>query len=366
MKEQYFSKHLSFSQWAVQAGVANREELIKEDASKRARLAVLKASIGLPIVDVHVFTFDEICTDTERFRTFRFAAGENLYALRANPKEDRLPVLRNRKLTVAELVNWAKSNDVEYDKYEFSFELHIDPEMASILLITDQRIVGEGIFGGILQLNKGAHMDFPAAQFQYDYAQWKTNNVSKGILDFVQKAIAYLRVSQPDKKDYLIRELDASFAQDYIKGYFEIIESQASGIRFIDYNRLLINSLDGVELLRESGDNSPYVLKGQAASTGVVKGLARVLLEDSIVNAELIPGEILVCRFTSPEYVPLMTKAAAVVTDVGGILSHAAIVCREIKKPCIVGTVSGTERIKTGDLIEVDATKGIVRYLAES
>ncbi|HYC34168.1 MAG TPA: PEP-utilizing enzyme, partial [Candidatus Paceibacterota bacterium] len=70
---------------------------------------------------------------------------------------------------------------------------------------------------------------------------------------------------------------------------------------------------------------------------------------------------ILVTDNTDVRFLPLMKKAAAIVTDRGGILSHAAIVARELKKPCIVGTKVATKILKDEDLVEVDAQKGVVR-----
>lgn len=74
-------------------------------------------------------------------------------------------------------------------------------------------------------------------------------------------------------------------------------------------------------------------------------------------------GEILVAGMTRPDYVPYMEKAAAFVTDGGGILCHAAIIAREMQKPCVVGTGVATKTLKDGDLVEVDANKGIVKKL---
>ena len=75
------------------------------------------------------------------------------------------------------------------------------------------------------------------------------------------------------------------------------------------------------------------------------------------------PGDILVTTMTTPDFVPLMQKASAVVTDIGGLLSHAAIISREFNKPCIIGTKIATKVLKDGDEVEVDADKGIVRKL---
>ena len=78
---------------------------------------------------------------------------------------------------------------------------------------------------------------------------------------------------------------------------------------------------------------------------------------------EMKEDEILVAGQTRPFLMPAIRKAAAIVTDEGGVTSHAAIVSRELKKPCIIGTKVATKVLKTGDLVEVDADKGIVRIL---
>jgi pyruvate,water dikinase len=100
-------------------------------------------------------------------------------------------------------------------------------------------------------------------------------------------------------------------------------------------------------------------LKGFASSAGVVEGKARVLKRlDEIVGLE--PGEILVCPTTNPSWAPVFTKIKAAVTDIGGLTSHAAIVCREYGVPSVTGTGIATSVIKTGDTIKVDGETGVV------
>ncbi len=103
-------------------------------------------------------------------------------------------------------------------------------------------------------------------------------------------------------------------------------------------------------------------IKGTAAFKGKVSGIVRVIHDPSDAK-NFKDGDILVTGMTRPEYLPLMQKAAAFVTDTGGVLSHAAIVARELKKPCIIGTKIATRVFKDGDLVEVDAETGIVRIL---
>jgi pyruvate,water dikinase len=100
-------------------------------------------------------------------------------------------------------------------------------------------------------------------------------------------------------------------------------------------------------------------LKGFASSAGVVEGPARVLkrLKDIV---GLQPGEILVCPSTNPSWAPVFTQIKAAVTDIGGLTSHAAIVCREYGVPSVTGTGVATSVIKTGDIINVDGDTGVV------
>jgi len=114
--------------------------------------------------------------------------------------------------------------------------------------------------------------------------------------------------------------------------------------------------------LDEVFDDNIQELKGVAASPGVVQGVVKVC--ESVSDIEKVQsGEIIVASMTRPEYLPAMQKAAAFVTNEGGITSHAAIVARELGKPCVIGTKIATQILKDGDLVEVDADEGVVRLL---
>ena len=104
-------------------------------------------------------------------------------------------------------------------------------------------------------------------------------------------------------------------------------------------------------------------LSGFAASPGIAEGPARVILSADGIG-DLQEGEILVAPLTAPSWAPVFGKIAATVTDVGGIMSHAAIVCREYGLPAITGTAFGTKTIKTGQRIRVDGNTGKVTVLS--
>jgi phosphohistidine swiveling domain-containing protein len=107
------------------------------------------------------------------------------------------------------------------------------------------------------------------------------------------------------------------------------------------------------------------VIQGVCASRGTVEGIARIVLSEKDFSKVQV-GDILVTSMTRPEFMPVLKKAAAFVTDEGGITSHAAIVSREMNKPCVIGTRVATQVLKDGDRIEVDATEGIIKRRSES
>ncbi len=106
-------------------------------------------------------------------------------------------------------------------------------------------------------------------------------------------------------------------------------------------------------------------LKGFAGAAGRVKGIVRVL-SNTEEGSELQAGEILVTATTNIGWTPLFPRAAAVITDIGAPLSHAAIVARELGIPAVVGCVNATSILKSGDLVMVDGAQGIVQILNEA
>jgi pyruvate,water dikinase len=114
-----------------------------------------------------------------------------------------------------------------------------------------------------------------------------------------------------------------------------------------------------VQLPPAGGD----VLRGTPASSGVVEGRARVLHSASQMS-ELEAGEILVVHTTDVGWTPLFCIAAGVVTELGGPLSHAAVVARELGVPSVVNVDGVTRALKTGDRVRLDGDRGIVERIA--
>lgn len=119
-------------------------------------------------------------------------------------------------------------------------------------------------------------------------------------------------------------------------------------------------SLDAWLTAENAGETKE--LKGFAASRGVVEGIARVVKSVDEIS-RLRDGDILVCQVTNPTWSPIFRKIAAAVSDIGGSMSHAAIVAREYGLPAVVGTGTATRRIRDGQRVRVDGGRGIVTLL---
>ena len=104
------------------------------------------------------------------------------------------------------------------------------------------------------------------------------------------------------------------------------------------------------------------ICRGDSASEGKATGIVRFLYLDANGGNidDFEKNEVLVTEMTDIDFLPAMKIAAAIVTRVGGVLSHASIISRELKKPCIVGIKDGSKKLKTGQEIVVDATEGII------
>jgi len=122
---------------------------------------------------------------------------------------------------------------------------------------------------------------------------------------------------------------------------------------------------DWASVQDQRGAAAPAELKGFAGSPGVVEGTARVCRTVNEVS-ELREGEILVAPTTSPSWAPAFAKIKACVTDVGGVMSHAAIVCREYGLPAVVGTGHATRVVRTGMKVRVDGSTGVIAIVDEA
>jgi pyruvate,water dikinase len=132
-----------------------------------------------------------------------------------------------------------------------------------------------------------------------------------------------------------------------------------NGEIFIVQTRPVTTLREAVAAGEKVEETAPVLLKGSAASPGVVAGEVKIILDPSKIS-KVVAGDILVAEMTTPDFVPAMKRAVAIVTDRGGRTAHAAIVSRELGIPCVVGTGNATKILHDGQTITVDGAGGVV------
>jgi len=137
---------------------------------------------------------------------------------------------------------------------------------------------------------------------------------------------------------------------------FSVVVSDLDGVRMLEGKE----AKDFYETLHLDEEVSHLTeVHGQCAFTGKVRGRVRIIHVPKDME-KMRKGDIIISQATSPDLISAMEKASAIVTNTGGLICHAAIIARELQIPCIVGTIHATRVFKDGDLVEVDAFKGVV------
>ena len=126
--------------------------------------------------------------------------------------------------------------------------------------------------------------------------------------------------------------------------------------------RVLTSEGEGIRGSYRRDDVPAGALVGLPVSAGTVEGRARVVLD--LADADLEPGDILVTAYTDPSWTPLFVAVAGLVTEVGGLMTHGAVIAREYGLPAVVGVEHATRLIKDGERIRVDGTDGYVEIVA--
>ncbi len=356
-----YKKQISVTEWFENISHSKTQMLRVEDNEKRERLRALGEIIGLPFDEPVQFSAKDVFDRTEKFMKFLDEKGEELCALRLIPLDSSLPKLRMRGKKITDVLDWFNEQKIDVDRYRADFVPHpSNPLWSSIFIINSKGIFGEIIKGGHHQLTQGFHDEGRPIAFSYDFNEWNFGEDNDDVRNHAMEIINWLKVEE-GKKDLLREKFDAKFSKGYLQGYFETVKSKEYGTWFIDYNRTLSEIYDDLMPVIKKGSG---FLSGQPAGLGKVTGKVRIVDYKDVEGCVLNDDDILVCGVTTPDYFNLMQKAKGIITDGGGALSHAAIIARELDKPCIVGTGNATESLNEGDLIELDADNGVIRKLS--
>lgn len=350
----------SLTEWLEDIKHKDSSAIRKEDNDKRERLKILKELVGLPFDEPVKFEATDLRDRTPKLLTYVKEHGAELCALRLIPKDNSLPKLRMRGKSVADVYNWFLEQEIDAAKYRAEYVPHADNyEWSTIIIVNEHGFQGEIIRGGHYQLTQGFFDNGKPIVFRFDFKTWNLSKDDPEAQEHLEQIAELIHVKNATARKQIHEKLGGEFTHNYLLGYFETTSSKEAGLWVIDYNQSIGKMYSDMvfKTVTEKG-----LVSGQTGCAGKAKG--KVCLVDAEDITKPFPeGSVLVCKVTTPAFVPLMKKAVAIVTDQGGILSHAAIVARELKVPCIVGTGNATKILKNNQLVMVDATSGTVNVI---
>lgn len=353
---------ISLTEWLAKIGHENTEEMRDEDNVKRVRIGMMNKIINMPFDEPTTFPASELTRPSVRFKKFLADRGEELCALRLIPKPGvKAEKLRNRGKSIRETMDWFHEQRINPDLYDADFIPHFeDYGWSTIFIVNDKGIFGEIFYGAHSNLTQGFYKDQPPSTFSYDYRKWTVSPRNDDAAAYLKGLVAHLYIKDKNTQGKLTKAVGAEFTHDYIKGYFESVHSPTVGTWFVDYNRLLGKRYQDYVLSRtDSPMSGGAILRGSVASQGEHEGAVHIIYDP--LTETIAEGDILVCVMTTPDYVPHMLRAGAIITDRGGILCHAAIIARELNKPCVVGTQNATQVLRTGDRVVISTSGEVSR-----
>lgn len=356
----------SMTEWFAEIGEINESNSFRdEDNAKADRLEVLYQTIGVPYERPEQFAVRDLVNPSPAFQNVLRERGDELCAIRLVPIQPNLPKLRNRGMTIRNCYEqWFLRQRIDPDAYIAYVCPHSETLLwSAIFVIGEQAIFGEIVPGLHSQLTHGDARS-TVVRFRFDFTSWQWSSRDPEAEQQVQRMVALLHVPDEKKQDALRQSLNASFAKGYLCGYFESTVWPDGTVYIIDYNRLLPRYIPTPTSVISASARGG--VSGVAATAGRAKGPVVVVREKDVNTVAFPSGSVLVCENTDVRYLPLMKVASAIVTDRGGILSHAAIIARELKKPCVVGTQRATSAFHSGDNVVVDADNGTVEPAFEA
>lgn len=359
----FYKTQISLTEWLEKINSANVEAFRVEDNEKRDRLRVLNEIIGLPFDRPQPFPATDIANSSPKVTAFIQANENKLTALRLMPNDSKLPKLRIRGITVKEAIEWFNQQKIDPTQYKADFAPHADKMLWTTIFIANKNgIFGEIIQGEPLKLSQGFYgVNEKPILFAFDYTKLTLSPEDPAARAEIMHTIQRLKVENIEKQKMVQEKLNSTFHNHYLQGYFETVTNETPPeMWFVDYNRILGEKYADYHFTLNS--NTPTSeLKGIVAhKNGKFTGKVRVISQVDATTT-LSPTDVLVCPMTTPEYIPFMQQCGAIITDLGGLLSHAAIIARELNKPCIVGTQKATQLLQEGEMIEVDSDTGIIR-----
>lgn len=322
----------------------NIEDLVLEDRKKYDRLEILSSLTGIKC-NIPIYKLKTVDVLSNKIiLNFKGQCGWRLM-----PKKNNFSKLRTRNKSMLNNKKWLKQEKINPKIYPI---IEVIPQHQKIInsgifVINESKIFGEIIHGDLWQLIYGASPTNLSTHFLYDFKKWTFSKKNKRVEKIIKTLTKKLKIEDKKVKNNIKKQLGGRLNDfGFINGYYEFRASK-DDVMLVDYDRILYK-LFNKHLL----PNKLY-LKGTCISPGRSKGNIQIINNPN--KQKVTNNGILVCTMITLEHMPLIKKSAGVIIKQGGMLSHAAIILREIKKPCLALPGKIIQKLKNGDKVTLDA-----------
>lgn len=350
-----YSKQISLTERLSDVEGFDVESFREADISKRERLDFLQKHIWLPYQKPHTFTYEDVMHDSDEYKeyvsTYRWKI-----AVRFASSNSKNKKYRTRGIALQNLPTWLGGQWVHDTKtYSVQIRPHFDKcDFSATFFVGENNIYWEYVQGGHHILTQGFYdTNQRPIFFSFDFDKLHVSRNNVNVKYQIEKMFECISVKEIDVKKTLQSKW-VKFSNNYIQGYFEVISYPNQWITFNDWNTLLKDMLDIKQHI-----NTCDMWWTVVCWDWILHG--EVVIVNDLDAIPETKDKILVCTMTSPEYLPLMKQAKAIITQRGWVLSHAAIVCRELRLPCIVGYDEIFNEIIDWDFIEFNANTWAVK-----
>ncbi len=356
----------SLVNWLRRAGHSGAvlQDSMTYDKGKTARLAKLKELINFPGNEALYIPGDEFTFDNASIKKLGFKK----YCFRLAPRQKfvgKFEVIKKYGLTVKQLMNFLKKFKQPTSSYEIRVTRYTDSvKFSAIILVSQTGVIGEAVRGELYHLTYGRPLRRGQNIVSF-FLDTKLNNFfcdskKSDIKLQIKNVLDYLLVTDKTVQSRVARA-GFKIVHNYIAGYYEYVEGDNGGV-FTDMNnkRITTNLNIKSNFVLNWLDDKPG-LRGVPIQSqgGIIIGKAQWISDDTVKIFK--QDNILVCERTTADYLPAMKKAKAIITCRGGIMSHAAIIARELKIPCLTNVVQAKQKIRTGDVLTLNLQTGQIK-----
>jgi len=322
----------------------NTEDLIFEDRTKYDRLEILSSLTGIQCnIPIYKLKTADILSGKIKIN-FKGRCGWRLI-----PTKNSLPKLRTRGKSMVANNRWLKKENINPQFYPL---IEIIPHYnqiinSGIFVIDENKIFGEIVSGDLWQLIYGTATTNSSFHFLYDFKKWTFSRRNSLAEKIIKKLVKQLKIESKEVKREIKKQLNGQLNNfGFIKGYYEF-RAWKDKILLVDYDRILYKLFDKHLLVDK------LYLKGSCISQGKSSGKIKIITNPK--KQSVSKNDIILCPIITVDYLPLIRMSAGVIIKQGGMLSHAAIILREIKKPCLALPSNIINKLKNNDMVTLDA-----------